>query len=154
MLMSPNQDETAAHGCNSTGNLAVRMRKVQGQTAFSFPDPPFLLVTWLATCFRRKEKKRGALGTRMAKPRRCVVWPIAFSWLILLIINNTPPNLYSGDSSIKGHFCLSRGCPLIGGSPYPEFKLVKAIWQTFRIKSAWSNTIVCLESHWQIKYTV
>ena len=34
MLVSPNQDKTAVHGCHSTGKLAVRMRKVRsGQTA-------------------------------------------------------------------------------------------------------------------------
>ena len=28
MLMSPNKDETANHGCHCPGNMAVRMRKV------------------------------------------------------------------------------------------------------------------------------
>ena len=28
MLMSPNKDETAVHGCHCLGDMAVRMRKV------------------------------------------------------------------------------------------------------------------------------
>ena len=28
MLMSPNKDETAVHGCHCQGDMAVRMRKV------------------------------------------------------------------------------------------------------------------------------
>ena len=28
MLMSPNKDETAVHGCGCPGDMAVRMRKV------------------------------------------------------------------------------------------------------------------------------
>ena len=28
MLMSPNKDETAVHGCHCPGDMAVRMRKV------------------------------------------------------------------------------------------------------------------------------
>ena len=28
MLMSPNEDETAVHGCHCPGDMAVRMRKV------------------------------------------------------------------------------------------------------------------------------
>ena len=28
MLMSPNKDETAAHACHCTGDIAVRMREI------------------------------------------------------------------------------------------------------------------------------
>ena len=44
MLMSPNKDETAVHGCHCQGDLAVRMRKVL-QTAG--------LVFECVTCFFR-----------------------------------------------------------------------------------------------------
>ena len=30
MLMSPNEDETAVHGCHCLGDMVVRMRKVLG----------------------------------------------------------------------------------------------------------------------------
>ena len=42
MLMSPNKDETAVHGCHCQGDMAVRMRKVL-QTAG--------LVFECVTCF-------------------------------------------------------------------------------------------------------
>ena len=44
MLMSPNKDETAVHGCHCQGDMAVRMRKVL-QTAG--------LVFECVTCFFR-----------------------------------------------------------------------------------------------------
>ena len=31
MLMSPNKDETAVHGCHCPGDMAVRMRKVHAR---------------------------------------------------------------------------------------------------------------------------
>ena len=43
MLMSPNKDETAVHGCHCRGDMAVRMRKVL-QTAE--------LVSLAFSCFR------------------------------------------------------------------------------------------------------
>ena len=48
MLMSPNKDETAVHGCHCQGDMAVRMRKVL-QTAG--------LVFECVTCFFRVSTK-------------------------------------------------------------------------------------------------
>ena len=35
MLMSPNEDKTAVHGCHYPGNMVVRMRNGQGNDAIS-----------------------------------------------------------------------------------------------------------------------
>ena len=52
MLMSPNKDETAVHGCHCQGDMAVRMRKVL-QTAG--------LVFECVTCFFRVSKESSRL---------------------------------------------------------------------------------------------
>ena len=48
MLMSPNKDETAVHGCHCQGDMAVRMRKVLQTAGWVFE---------CVTCFFRAQEK-------------------------------------------------------------------------------------------------
>ena len=64
MLMSPNKDETAVHGCHCQGDMAVRMRKVL-QTAG--------LVFECVTCFFRVSLKMVPTLVVAHLPKRAVV---------------------------------------------------------------------------------
>ena len=52
MVMSPNNDETAIHGCNFTGKLTVRMPKVLTNRQSRSQSPRSL---WSAETTRRNE---------------------------------------------------------------------------------------------------
>ena len=52
MLMSPNKDETAVHGCHCPGDMAVRMREELARPWVWWMCPSrFKLVLWKGTYF-------------------------------------------------------------------------------------------------------
>ena len=63
MLMSPNKDETAVHGCHCQGDMAVRMRKVL-QTAGLVFECVTCLFANLDTVLNRFDKKKNGSGRR------------------------------------------------------------------------------------------
>ena len=75
ILYFANQDETAAHDCHSTGNFAIRMRKVlpAKPRTISFPEAAIPLVS---TTSHRWPKRAGS-GDEI-KPRKYVVRPLLF----------------------------------------------------------------------------
>ena len=75
MLMSPNKDETAVHGCHCQGDMAVRMRKVL-QTAglvfecFTCVHQKINMSSKLEKCLRRFNPQNKELTLELI----CIVW--------------------------------------------------------------------------------
>ena len=102
MLMSPNKDETAVHGCHCQGDMAVRMRKVL-QTAG--------LVFECVTCFFRVSLFSQALRYISPRPHESVTPPSpSIKDLSPSVLRPCPP-------TIRPPF------PFIGlSSPFPSIK--------------------------------
>ena len=96
MLMSPNKDETAVHGCHCLGDMAVRMRKV-----LAIPRKPrsyreLKPATHLAILFAdRREFIASENRNDDGNGNENVSWKSNFALLLLLRDYSNSFNLYN-----------------------------------------------------------